>query len=57
MVTQQRQAVAVGDPVGLASYLELLIGSSSLREQLEAVQRQYAEVAQRYDGADDRLAG
>ena len=57
VVTQQRQAVAVGDPVGLAAYLELLVGSSGLREELEGVQRQCAEVAQRYDTADDRLAG
>ena len=38
VVTQQRQAVAVGDPVALALYLELLSGGARFPEALAALE-------------------
>jgi hypothetical protein len=54
-VTQQRHAVEVREPAALASFLELLIGSSGLQEELRGLEAEEAEATGRYDATEDAV--
>ncbi len=57
VVTQHRQAVAVQDPVQLSRFLELLIGTAGLEEELSAVAAEAGRQAEQYDSLEDSMAG
>lgn len=56
MVTQHRQAVQVAEPAALARFLELLIGTAALGEQLAELEREAAAQASAYDEEEERVA-
>lgn len=56
IVTQNRQAVQVQEPAQLASFLELLIGTAGLEEQLAALGAEVVDVAARYDSTEEGMA-
>lgn len=53
---QHRQAVQAADPAALAQFLELLIGTAPLAEQLGEVEREAAAKASAYDEEEERIA-
>ncbi|GAB4817139.1 hypothetical protein N2152v2_004185 [Parachlorella kessleri] len=56
VVTQHRQAVNVQDPVKLAGFLELLIGTAAYQEQVEALRAQVRETCAEQDTAEDEVS-
>ena len=56
IVTQHRQAVNVRDPVKLAGFLELLIGTAGYQEQVETLRTRVRETCGEQDAADDEVS-
>ena len=56
-MAQNRQAVAVRDPVALAQLLELLIGTAGCAERLEALSARAQELARECEAAEDEADG
>jgi hypothetical protein len=56
VVTQHRQAVGVAEPVQLARFLELLIGTSSLEAELAALGAEAGRQAGEYDALEESMA-
>ena len=57
VVTQHRQAVAVQDPVRLARFLELLIGSAGYEERLGEAAQQLEQQGAAFDAAEAQAVG
>ena len=56
VVTQHRQPVAVAEPVQLARFLELLIGTSGLEAELAALAAEAGRQAGEYDALEENMA-
>jgi hypothetical protein len=55
-VTQHRQAVSVQDPVKLAGFLELLIGTAGYQERVAELQRQREAACTQQEAAEEEVA-